>query len=145
MTLDLSQTTQLATNFTVLTASTNGNAPSQVSGVNIALDGTVSVTYQNGSTVPTYTIPLANVQSPNKMAVITGNAYVPGVDSGGVQIGKATVGGLGSIHSSALEASTVDIATQLTEMIEAQNNYQANSKVFNTGSQLMQVLINLGH
>ncbi len=28
-------------------------------------------------------------------------------------------------------------------MIEAQNNYQANSKVFQTGSQLLQVLINL--
>ncbi len=145
MTLDLSQTTQLATNYTVLAASTNGNAPSQVSGVAIAANGTVSVTYQNGSTISTFTVPLANVQSPDKMAVITGNAYVPGMGSGAVQIGTATSGGLGSIHSSTLESSTVDIATQLTEMIAAQNNYQANSKVFNTGSQLLQVLINLGH
>ena len=29
-------------------------------------------------------------------------------------------------------------------MIAAQNNYQADSKVFTTGSQLLQVLINLG-
>ncbi len=145
ITLDLSQTTELATNYTVLAASTNGNAPSQVSGVNVATDGTVSVTYQDGSTIPTFTVPLANVQSPNKMAVITGNAYVPGLQSGAVQIGPATSGGLGSIESSTLEASTVDLATQLTEMIAAQNNYQADSKVFTTGSQLLQVLINLGH
>ncbi len=80
MTLDMSQTTQLATSYTVLAASVNGNAPSQVSGVNIAADGTVSVTYQNGATIPTFTIPLANVQSPDKMSVITGNAYVPGLE-----------------------------------------------------------------
>ena len=82
MTLDLSQTTQLATSYTVLTASTNGNAPSQVSGVNIANNGTVSVTYQNGSSAPVYNIPLATVPSPDKMTVISGNAYEPGIQSG---------------------------------------------------------------
>ena len=50
----------------------------------------------------------------------------------------------GTIQSSTQEASTVDLATELTSMIAAQNNYQADSKVFTTGSQLLQVLINLG-
>ena len=145
MTLDLSQTTQLATSYTILTASTNGNAPSPVSGVNIATNGTVSVSYQNGSSNPVYTIPLATVASPDKMTVISGNAYEPGIQSGAAQIGTAASGGLGTINSSSLESSTVDLSTQLTTMIAAQNNYQANSKVFTTGSQLLQVLINLGH
>ena len=144
MTLDMSQTTQLATSYTVLTASANGNAPSQVSGVNIANNGTVSVTYQNGSPAPVYNIPLATVPSPDKMTVISGNAFVPGLQSGAAQIGTASAGGLGTIQSSTLEASTVDLATELTSMIAAQNNYQADSKVFTTGSQLLQVLINLG-
>jgi len=144
MTLDMAQTTQLATSYTVLTASTNGNAPSQVSGVNFATDGTVFVTYQNGSSAPIYSIPLATVPSPDKMTVISGNAFIPGLQSGAAQIGKASAGGLGTIQSSTLEASTVDIATELTNMIESQNNYQADSKVFTTGSQLLQVLINLG-
>lgn len=144
MTLDMSQTTQLATSYTVLTASTNGNAPSQVSGVNITTDGTVSVTYQNGSSAPVYNIPLATVPSPDKMTVISGNAFEPGIQSGATQIGKASTGGFGTIQSSTLEASTVDLATELTSMIAAQNNYQADLKVFTTGSQLLQVLINLG-
>ena len=118
MTLDMAQTTQLATSYTVLTASTNGNAPSQVSGVNFATDGTVSVTYQNGSSAPVYSIPVATVPSPDKMTVISGNAFVPGVLSGAAQIGKASTGGLGTIQSSTLEASTVDLATELTSMIE---------------------------
>jgi flagellar hook protein FlgE len=144
MTLDVSQTTQLATSYTVLTASTNGNAPSQVSGVNIANNGTVSVVYQNGSSASVYTVALATVPSPDKMTVISGNAYVPGLQSGAAQIGVAGSGGFGTIQSSMLEASTVDLATELTSMIAAQNNYQADSKVFTTGSQLLQVLINLG-
>lgn len=145
ITLDMAQTTQLATSYTVLDATTNGNAPSQVSGITIGSDGTLSVTYPSGTVVPVYTIPLANVTSPDSMTAITGNAFVPGLNSGAAQIGTAGKAGFGTIKSSALEASTVDLATELTTMIAAQNDYQANAKVFTTGSQLLQVLINLGH
>jgi flagellar hook protein FlgE len=145
MKLDMSQTTQLATNYTVLTAKTDGNAPSEVDKVAIGTDGTLSAVYQNGSVVPAWNIPLATVASPDKMTVISGDAFQPGLTSGAAQIGVAGTAGLGTINSNSLEASTVDLASELTTMIAAQNNYQANSKVFNTGSTLLQVLINLGH
>ena len=79
------------------------------------------------------------------MTVISGNAFEPSMQSGAAQIGTATSGGMGSIEASTLEASTVDLASELTTMIAAQNDYQANSKVFQTGSTLLQVLINLNH
>ncbi len=140
--LDLSQTTQLASSYTVLAASADGSAGSPVSSYNIASDGTVSVVYQNGTTVPKYTIPLATVPSADQMTVLSGNVFRPNLDSGTPT--KAVAGtGVGTLQSSAVESSTVDLATELTTMIEAQNNYQADSKVFNTGSQLLQVLINL--
>ena len=41
------------------------------------------------------------------------------------------------------EESNADIAQELTDMIEAQRSYTANSKVFQTGSELMDVLVNL--
>ncbi len=43
----------------------------------------------------------------------------------------------------ALEKSTVDIASELTTMIEAQHSFTANSKVFQTAADLMEVLVNL--
>jgi flagellar hook protein FlgE len=52
----------------------------------------------------------------------------------------AGTGGLGTIVSSSLENSTVDLATELTNMIEAQSAYQANSKVFQTGANLLDIL-----
>ena len=145
MSLDMSQSTQLATTYTILQASTNGNAPSQVSNVTIGSDGTLSTVYQNGATIQQYTIPLATVVSPDSMTTVTGNAFEPNTGSGAAQIGKAGLGGVGKIASNALESSTVDLSTELTTMIAAQNNYQANSKVFQTGSQLLQVLIGLEH
>ena len=50
---------------------------------------------------------------------------------------------IGSVVSGALESSNVDIAEELTNMIAAQRSYTANSKVFQTGSELMDVLVNL--
>lgn len=145
MTLDMSQTTQLATGYTILQASVNGNAPSQVANIAIGTDGTLSTVYQNGATVKQYSIPLATVVSPDNMTFITGNAFAPNTNSGAAQIGTAGLGGLGVIKSNTLENSTVDLAAELTTMVAAQNNYQANSKVFQTGSTLLQVLINLQH
>jgi flagellar hook protein FlgE len=142
--LDLSQTTQLASNYTVLAASADGSAGSPVSSYNIASDGTVSVVYQNGTTVAKYSIPLATVPSADKMTVLSGNVFRPNLDSGTPTKAFAGTAGNGTLQSSAVESSTVDLATELTSMIEAQNNFQADSKVFNTGSQLLQVLINLG-
>ena len=43
-------------------------------------------------------------------------------------------------RSSSLESSTVDLATELTEMVQAQSSYEANSKVFQTGRQHLDVL-----
>ena len=54
--------------------------------------------------------------------------------------GTAGGAGFGSIESSSLESSTVDLATELTEMIQAQSAYEANSKVFQTGADILDVL-----
>ena len=45
--------------------------------------------------------------------------------------------------SSTLEQSNVDIAEELTVMIQAQRGYSANSKVFQTGSEVTDIAINL--
>ena len=72
-----------------------------------------------------------------------GNVYLPSLDSGDVQLGFAGSGSLGEVNSYALESSNVDLGTQLTEMISAQRSYTANSKVFQTGSDLLNILVNL--
>jgi flagellar hook protein FlgE len=141
--LDLSKLTQLGAGFTISDAQVNGNAPSAIEKVQIGQDGIIYAQYQDGSTRPLYKIPLADVQSPDRLATLPGNVYAQSSDSGAVRIGFANEGKLGSIVSGALENSNVDIAEELTNMIAAQRSYTANSKVFQTGSDLMDVLVNL--
>jgi len=141
--LDLSKLTQLGTGFTVSEAKVNGNAPSTIQKIQIGQDGTIYAQFQDGSTKALYKIPLADVQSPDQLTALPGNVYSQSADSGDVRIGFANQGKLGSVVSGALENSNVDIATELTDMIAAQRSYTANSKVFQTGSDLMDVLVNL--
>ena len=136
-------TTQLATAFTPMNVAINGNAPSSISGIDIDNDGTVYATYENGSRVAAYRIPLANVPSPDNLEPVPGDAYAITTASGDVQIGFPTEGGRGTLVSGALEQSNVDMASELTDMIVAQRDYTANSKVVQTSSELLDVLMNL--
>ena len=141
--LDLSGMKQLGTGFTVSDGDVNGSAPGTIDKVQISKDGTIYAQYKDGSTKALYKIPLADVQSPDNLTVLAGNVYAQGTDSGAIRIGFANEGKQGSIVSGALESSNVDIAEELTDMIAAQRSYTANSKVFQTGSDLMDVLVNL--
>ncbi|CAM5463246.1 flagellar hook protein FlgE [Aquamicrobium terrae] len=142
-TLDLSRLTQLGTGFTVTDARVDGNGPSTIDKVQIGKDGTVYALYADGSSAALYKIALATVPSPDRLTALPGNVYVQSPDSGQVRIGFANEGGLGSVVSGALESSNVDIAEELTNMISSQRSYTANSKVFQTGADLMDVLVNL--
>lgn len=142
ITMDLSGFTQLASSSSA-TGDVDGNAASAVQGVEIGSDGVVYASYADGSSQALYRIPLATVASPDNLKLETGNVYSQSADSGVIITGFPGEGTFGSIQSSALEASNVDLAGELTEMIQAQRTYTANSKVFQTGSDLMDVLVNL--
>ena len=141
--LDLTGTTQLATDYTPMNVSVNGNAPSALTGVVIDQDGVVYAAYENGSRVPAFRIPLAQVASPDNLEPVAGDAFAVTTGSGDIQIGFPTEGGRGSLISGALEQSNVDMASELTDMIAAQRDYTANSKVVQTSSDLLDVLMNL--
>ena len=143
LTVDLKKMTQLSTGFAVIEARVDGNAPSVVDGVEIAANGAVMGILRNGTRLPLAQIAMADVPSPDRMTREAGNVFSVSDLSGDVRIGTAQSGGFGSIIGGALEESTVDIATELTEMIQSQRTYTANSKVFMTGAELMDVLVNL--
>ncbi|MEM8748821.1 MAG: flagellar hook protein FlgE [Pseudomonadota bacterium] len=142
-TIDLSDMSQLAADYAVLTAEVDGNAPSAVVQVDIDAQGTLFARYADGSFKAIYQIPLATVTSPDQLIGQTGSIFVESAGSGDVQIGFPGEAGRGAIVSSALEQSNVDLADELTTMIQSQRGYTANSKVFQTGSELMDVLVNL--
>ncbi len=140
LSLDISTSTQLASASNVTTATVNGSAPSKLDHVTIGQDGTVTSVYTNGIQQATYRIPLADVPSENNLTPLTGNVYEASLSSGNMTIGTATTGSLGAVMSNELEDSTVDLATELTNMITAQRSYEANSKVIQASSDLLKVV-----
>ncbi|MDW5315466.1 flagellar hook protein FlgE [Rhizobium sp. PL01] len=143
ITIDFTKTQQLGREFTPEAGTIDGSAPSKVAGYQIDKEGVVYVKYENGTLDPRYRVALATVQSPDNLIPQSGNVYSQGVDSGVIITGFAGSGDFGSIQSGALEGSNVDIANELTAMIESQRSYTANSKVFQTGADLLDVLVNL--
>lgn len=142
LSIDFSKTTQVGDKFEGDGGTIDGNKPSKMSGFEIDKEGIVYAKYGD-NLVPKFRIALANVQSPDKLQPESGNVYTQGADSGVIVTGFAGNGAFGEIKSKALENSNVDIANELTSMIEAQRNYTANSKVFQTASDLLDVLVNL--
>jgi flagellar hook protein FlgE len=141
-TLDFSAMTQVASEFQ-FKATVDGNAPNSIEKVEVDTDGTMYAIYNDGTRLATYKIPLATVPSPDNLVPEVGNVYSIGIDSGNVQVDFAGKSGLGTFKAEALEQSNVDLASELTSMIESQRGYTANSKVFQTGADLLDVLVNL--
>lgn len=143
MTLDLSGMTQLGTTEFTPKGATDGNAAQGVDSVEISDKGIVYAIFGDGTRKATFQIPLANVPSPDNLTPVAGNAYSISMDSGDPSLGFAGSSSLGVIKSGSLEQSNADMGSELTAMIEAQRGYTANSKVFQTGSDLLDVLVNL--
>ena len=139
---NLSSLTQVASSSSIQ-GTANGNAPGTFQSVSVSQDGIISETFSNGLTTPLFQIPLATVPAVNSMTSMAGDVFEPNSDSGPIQVGAANSGGFGSINGSELESSTVDLATELTNMVVTQNSYQANSKAFQVGSDMLSELVNL--
>ena len=114
--------------------------PTGATSVTVATDGTLSAVDATGASTTIARIPLANVISPENLTARDGNVYLANDDSGAMTVGTAKTVGLGSINSSSLESSTVDLATELTNMIKAQRGYEENSKVLSTSSDMLSKL-----
>ncbi|HET8638357.1 MAG TPA: flagellar hook protein FlgE [Acidobacteriaceae bacterium] len=141
--LNMGEATQRAGEYAVTEGQINGQPPSAVKSVDVGPDGSVVAVYQSGARKVLARIPLANVASPDRMTVVSGNVFLPSAESGDIQLGYPQSKGMGRIMAGALEESNADIAQELTDMIEAQRSYTANSKSFQTASELMDVLVNL--
>jgi flagellar hook protein FlgE len=86
---------------------------------------------------------LAVINNPGSLIAVGQNNFQVGADTSTPVIGVPNTGTLGTVEGGALEDSTVDIATEFTNLIIYQNSYEANSKVISTLDQMTQNLLNL--
>lgn len=126
--------------YNVNFANQNGAPVGQLVSVSITEDGIVVASYSNGETQQLYKLPLADFPNPDGLGAQSGNIFTQTRESGEVNLREAGTNGTGTFVAAALEASNVDLAEQLTDMIVAQRAYQANTRVIKTTDELLEQL-----
>jgi flagellar basal-body rod protein FlgG len=112
--------------------------PSDALNVTISANGTISV-LQPGNPVPTEvgTIQLARFSNPSGLNAVGRNLFLPTAASGEVITGTPGDSGFGTVAQGFLEASNVNIAEELVNMIIGQRAYEINSKAIQTADEMM--------
>jgi flagellar hook protein FlgE len=112
-------------------------------GVAVDDSGVVTGSYSNGQVTPLYQIVLADFPSYYGLSKMGKNLYAESRESGQALPGVPQSGRLGSISTSAIEMSNVDLAQEFVKMITTQRAFQANSRVITTSDEILNELINL--
>jgi flagellar hook protein FlgE len=143
MTFPYDATSQYGSEFAVAANTQNGYTTGQLAGFSIAANGIISGQYTNGQTVSLGQLALATFTNPQGLIAESGNQFQQSMASGQPIVGAPGAGTLGTVQSGALESSTVDITTQLVNLITAQRAYQANAETVKTQQAVDQTLMNL--
>jgi flagellar hook protein FlgE len=135
--------TQYGSNFTVSNITKDGYTTGRLVGMDIDKSGMVQARFTNGRSLSTGQVALANFTNSSGLQPLTDSNWAETFASGQALRGQAGNSGFGVIQSGALEASNVDITTQLVNMITAQRNFQANAQMISTADQITQTIINI--
>ena len=135
--------TQFASNFEVTSLEQDGLAVGRLTGIDIGEDGLVRATFSNGTSQPLSRIALVNFANPQGLTQIGGTTWRESLTSGEALAGEAASGTFGSINSSAIEQSNVNLTGELIDLISAQRNFQANSRSLEVDNQLNQTILQI--
>ena len=135
--------TQLGAEFTPKFIEQDGARSGVYSGVTISGDGLVSALFDNGDRRPIYRLPLVTFVNPDGLEAKSGNAWSTTGVSGNPTLRVADSGATGQIVQSSLEASTVDIGEEFTDMIVVQRAYSAATRIISTADEMLEELVRI--
>jgi flagellar hook protein FlgE len=135
--------TQFASNFEVTSLQQNGLAVGRLTGIDIGTDGLVRATYSNGTSEPLSRIAMVNFANEQGLTQVGSTGWKESITSGEALAGEGGSGTFGTINSSALEQSNVNLTSELIDLISAQRNFQANSRALEVDNQLNQTILQI--
>ena len=99
--------------------------------------------YSNGDQTYLAQIAMVKFANPQGLSQAGNTAWRESLLSGEALAGEANSGTFGSINSSALEASNVNLTNELVDLIAAQRNFQANSRALEVNSTLQNTVLQI--
>ena len=121
----------------------NGVPPGSFAGVTPQANGDIVVNYNNGQTRTIGQVPVITFNNPNALQRQDGQAFTASNNSGTPLAEAPGVNGAGDLVTQSVESSNVDIATEFSNLIVAQQAYSANAKMVTTANQMLQTTIDM--
>jgi flagellar hook protein FlgE len=135
--------TQYGTNSEAYKNSQDGYTAGSLVGMTINDDGTLASSYSNGQSLTVAQLALAKFENSEGLFKAGQNRFKESRLSGNATLGAPQSGGRGRLASKTIESSTTDIANEFINLIQAQRNFQANTKVISTSDEMLQEVMNL--
>ena len=136
--------TQFAgTEYTLRGITQNGVPPGSFKSLTNDSSGDIIANFDNGQSRIVARAPVITFPDPNQLQRQDGSAFSASVAAGDPLAHDAGTGGAGNLVTSATEASNVDISSEFTKLIVAQQAYSANAKLITTGDDMLTTTINM--
>jgi flagellar hook protein FlgE len=135
--------TQFGTDSSLISSNVDGGMLGNLASVEISKEGKVNAIFDDGTSRQVFQLPIATFQNPDGLTRVSGNAYTISRQSGGMTLNAPGTLGAGNISSNTLEASTVDLAGEFTNMIRFQRAYSASSKIITTVDDMLREVSDL--
>jgi flagellar hook protein FlgE len=121
----------------------DGSGYGEYKGVEIDPNGIVRAYFSNDQYRPIYQVPIVTVANPNALEPVGGQAYSVTAAAGNIALVNSGEKLAGKIIGYALTKSTVDVAQELTQLIETQRAYASNAKIIQTVDEMLQETTNI--
>lgn len=141
--LDLSNTSQFASASIVKNSSQNGYAKGDLIGVTFGIDGEMVASFSNGQNQTLGVVAIATFENQAGLQPVGDTQWAASLSSGSAITNPPGTGLNGTLKSGSLEQSNVDLSEQLVKLIEAQRNFQANSKTLETLNTVTQAILQI--
>ncbi|HRK30072.1 MAG TPA: flagellar hook-basal body complex protein [Tepidisphaeraceae bacterium] len=142
---DVSQLNAIAdssTNGSNIFGEPDGKPIGTLTSFSISTNGDITGAYDNGTRDLLGQVAIATFDNPEGLQDIGGNLYVTGGNSGTPKITAPLQLSAGSIRSSTLELSNVDLSEEFVNLIISSTGFTAASRVISTSDQLLTELLN---
>jgi len=138
-----SGSTQYGASSSIARHTQDGNSAATLSSLSFNDDGVLTAAYDNGTSRDISQIAVAKFENNEGLFKTGKNLLKETRKSGQPAIGQPGKDGRGQVYSKSIELSNVDIANEFIDMMQAQRNFQANTRTITTSDQMLQEVLNI--
>ncbi len=132
-----------ASDYQVTNVTQNGSTAGSFTSISANSDGNIVANYDNGHAVTIAQVPLTTFANADDLQRQNGQAFTETESSGVARVDQLNTNGAGGLVVGSTESSNVDIASQLSQLIVAQQAYGANAKVITSANELLTTTLNM--